>query len=228
MAGLLREQVQLFEAQSELHRPDARRRRAARRARRPEPARPGRRQPALERDQVLARGRYRRGRRRAVERRRARDRARRRPRHPDEQQDRIFTKFFRATPRRAASPGSGLGLAFARAVVEAHGGRMGFTSARGAGRRSSSSCRRRGLSPAGDSEPPREKETPVMRSMLTALALALVGLTTRSRRPVGRDRTGADPDLGPADVVHARRRRQAAHGAPETWRSSAPLCSTAA
>ena len=58
MAGLLREQVQLFTAPERAASARARRRRrSARRSRRCEPARPGRRQPALERDQVLAGGR---------------------------------------------------------------------------------------------------------------------------------------------------------------------------
>jgi signal transduction histidine kinase len=52
---------------------------------------------------------------------------------PAEQQDRIFTKFYRGDASTSGIAGSGLGLAFARAVIEAHGGRMGFTSTRGGG-----------------------------------------------------------------------------------------------
>jgi signal transduction histidine kinase len=52
---------------------------------------------------------------------------------PEDQQDRIFTKFFRGTAPASGIAGTGLGLAFARAVVDGHGGRIGFTSAPGAG-----------------------------------------------------------------------------------------------
>jgi signal transduction histidine kinase len=52
---------------------------------------------------------------------------------PAEQQDQIFTKFYRGDAATSGIAGSGLGLAFARAVIEAHGGRMGFTSAQGRG-----------------------------------------------------------------------------------------------
>jgi signal transduction histidine kinase len=52
---------------------------------------------------------------------------------PEEQQERIFTKFFRGDAATSGIAGSGLGLAFARAVVEAHGGQMSFSSAAGSG-----------------------------------------------------------------------------------------------
>ena len=43
-------------------------------------------------------------------------------------QDRIFTKFFRGDASAQGISGTGLGLALARDIVEAHGGRMGFSS----------------------------------------------------------------------------------------------------
>ena len=48
--------------------------------------------------------------------------------------DKLFSKFFRAsTATRNAVPGVGLGLAITKAIVKAHGGDMGVTSAEGVG-----------------------------------------------------------------------------------------------
>jgi signal transduction histidine kinase len=47
---------------------------------------------------------------------------------PLEHQARIFTKFFRAEARESGFAGTGLGLAVSRDIVEAHGGRIGFSS----------------------------------------------------------------------------------------------------
>jgi signal transduction histidine kinase len=52
---------------------------------------------------------------------------------PDELQLRVFAKFFRGDAETSGIPGTGLGLTIARSVVEAHGGRMNFKSARGKG-----------------------------------------------------------------------------------------------
>ena len=52
---------------------------------------------------------------------------------PSDQQDRIFTKFFRGDAGATGITGTGLGLAVSREIVEAHGGRIGFDSDPGAG-----------------------------------------------------------------------------------------------
>lgn len=45
-----------------------------------------------------------------------------------EDRDRIFEKFYRGLDQRHAAPGTGLGLAVARGVTEAHGGQIWVTS----------------------------------------------------------------------------------------------------
>ena len=48
---------------------------------------------------------------------------------PDEELPKLFTPFFRAsTATRSAIPGTGLGLCVVKAIVEAHGGRVGVRS----------------------------------------------------------------------------------------------------
>lgn len=49
------------------------------------------------------------------------------------EQSLIFDKFYRSPHRRPASPGTGMGLAICRAIVEAHGGEISVTSQVGQG-----------------------------------------------------------------------------------------------
>ena len=52
---------------------------------------------------------------------------------PEDEQPRIFTKFFRGGAAASGISGTGLGLAISREIVEAHGGGIGFSSTPGSG-----------------------------------------------------------------------------------------------
>ena len=43
---------------------------------------------------------------------------------PPDELDRIFEKFYRGQRRRDGTDGTGMGLAIARGIIEAHGGRI--------------------------------------------------------------------------------------------------------
>ena len=53
---------------------------------------------------------------------------------PAEEQAQLFERFFRSSnARRAAVPGTGLGLVIVRAIADAHGGTVGLESTEGVG-----------------------------------------------------------------------------------------------
>jgi PAS domain S-box-containing protein len=53
---------------------------------------------------------------------------------PADEQAQLFERFFRSsTARKSAIQGTGLGLTISKAIVEAHGGEIAFTSVEGAG-----------------------------------------------------------------------------------------------
>src|SRR5262249_10143949 len=49
----------------------------------------------------------------------------------EEHKSREFTKFFRGDARESGVPGTGLGLALAREIIEAHGGQIGYATGEG-------------------------------------------------------------------------------------------------
>jgi two-component system sensor histidine kinase KdpD len=51
----------------------------------------------------------------------------------DMEQSLIFEKFYRGRDQRYRIQGTGMGLAIAKAIVEAHGGTIGVTSQQGSG-----------------------------------------------------------------------------------------------
>lgn len=54
---------------------------------------------------------------------------------PDEHKTRIFERFYRVDPNRKGGPGTGIGLAIAKSIVDAHGGTIRVENAPGGGSR---------------------------------------------------------------------------------------------
>jgi two-component system sensor histidine kinase SenX3 len=52
---------------------------------------------------------------------------------PEEEQSRIFEKFYRAEASRHQIPGAGLGLVIAREIIQVHGGEIWVESQPGQG-----------------------------------------------------------------------------------------------
>ena len=80
---------------------------------------------------------------------------------PREHQERIFEKFFRGGAVAAGIGGTGLGLAVAREIVEAHGGEIGFRSTEGIGSTFWLRLPLSGSAPLDDLEPEEPEARPV-------------------------------------------------------------------
>ena len=133
VSRVVQDQVRLFEGQSEKHARHGDPADAADRAWRSAPTRAGGGQPPVQRHQILARG----GTVHVVaEQDNGMVRVSVRDEGlgiPEDQQERVFLKFFRGDAPASGIPGTGLGLTIARSVVEAHGGSMNFESDSGEG-----------------------------------------------------------------------------------------------
>jgi signal transduction histidine kinase len=82
-----------------------------------------------------------------------------------EDQPRVFTKFFRGQAAGHGIPGTGLGLAVAREIMEAHEGTIGFVSAPGGGSTFwiELPSHLPAARPAAQQQPPAEGEGPSLR-----------------------------------------------------------------
>ena len=116
---------------------------------------------------------------------------------PEDERERLFERFFRSqTALERQIQGTGLGLYISKAIVDAHGGRIGVQSTEGRARRSSSSCLRDERAPGGAVRG-RRRGHPRARLAPRSSAPATTCCAPRTVRRARRSRANAGPHCRP-------------------------------